>query len=471
MLEPRYRTDVGALLDAGTRFALPVPVAERRGLAIGWLWLGVAALAGSGLFAILLVLARTPGLRAWFPVADFFRVALVIHVDLSVLVWFVACSGLLLNVAAPPRRPEAGVTALVLTSLGAACMLASPFVGTGAVVMSNYVPVLDRWLFLYGLALVAAGFAVDLLRYLAASVRATGLYDGDDSLRFGLLGAAVAGVLSLAALVWSWIETPPSLSASSYYEALFWGPGHVVQFAWTLLMLVAWLWLASASGARLALTPRIAALLLGVGAAAALVSPMIYASWPVFAPEHQRMFTWLMRFGGGLAILPIGLAVGLGLLIGERPTGSRCVLRSALLASMLLFAIGGAIGFLIRGDDVRVPAHYHGSIVGVTLAMMGIAYLLGPKLGKRPLPERLARWQIRLYAAGQLMHIAGLVWSGGYGVRRKAAGAAQSLDALSQIAGMGLMGAGGLLAIVGGLLFVLVMLRVLPMRESRAMDG
>jgi hypothetical protein len=42
-----------------------------------------------------------------------------------------------------------------------------------------------------------------------------------------------------------------------------------------------------------------------------------------------------------------------------------------------------------------------------------------------------------------LMHIVGLVWSGGYGVQRKVAGAEQVLRSPGEVAGMGLMGLGG----------------------------
>jgi heme/copper-type cytochrome/quinol oxidase subunit 1 len=105
---------------------------------------------------------------------------------------------------------------------------------------------------------------------------------------------------------------------------------------------------------------------------------------------------------------------------------------------------------------VRIPAHYHGSIVGVTIAMMGLAYWLLPRLGfAAPMP-RLATWQTYLYGGGQLLHIAGLVWSGGYGVQRKVADGALAERSLEQVLGMGLMGAGGLIAIVGGMLFVVV---------------
>jgi heme/copper-type cytochrome/quinol oxidase subunit 1 len=69
-----------------------------------------------------------------------------------------------------------------------------------------------------------------------------------------------------------------------------------------------------------------------------------------------------------------------------------------------------------------------------------------------------------LYGVGQLLHITGLVWSGGYGVQRKVAGAEQVLRSSGEVAGMALMGAGGLLAIVGGLLFVVVVLKAIRRR-------
>ncbi|MFN7452136.1 MAG: hypothetical protein ACK5R5_04440, partial [Alphaproteobacteria bacterium] len=55
-----------------------------------WLMLGVAALAIAGLFSLILVIARTPQLAG---LKELFSVALVVHVDLSVLVWFLAVMG------------------------------------------------------------------------------------------------------------------------------------------------------------------------------------------------------------------------------------------------------------------------------------------------------------------------------------------------------------------------------------------
>jgi cytochrome c oxidase subunit I len=98
--------------------------------------------------------------------------------------------------------------------------------------------------------------------------------------------------------------------------------------------------------------------------------------------------------------------------------------------------------------------------------MMGTVYHLLPQLGWREVTGRAAVLQPWLYGTGQLLHITGLVWSGGYGVQRKVAGAEQVLRTTGETVGMGLMGLGGLLAIAGGLLFVVVVLGA--MRRPRA---
>jgi heme/copper-type cytochrome/quinol oxidase subunit 1 len=189
------------------------------------------------------------------------------------------------------------------------------------------------------------------------------------------------------------------------------------------------------------------------------VTPYAYLAHDVLSLEHRELHTLGMRVGGGLAILPIGLAVALALARQRHIAGDARPLRAALLASMALFAAGGLMGIAIDGSNVKIPAHYHGCIVAVTLAMMGIVYYLLPRLGYGTPRGRLAATQPLLYGAGQLMHIAGLVWSGGYGVQRKVAGGEQVLRSSGEVLGMGLMGFGGLIAIAGGLLFVVVVCR------------
>jgi heme/copper-type cytochrome/quinol oxidase subunit 1 len=195
------------------------------------------------------------------------------------------------------------------------------------------------------------------------------------------------------------------------------------------------------------------------------VTPVAYLAHDIASVEHRNLLTLAMRFGGGVTIVPIGLAVLYAL--ARAPAGLRCgwgltaPLRAALLASVLLFAAGGVIGIFISGSNVRIPAHYHGCIVGVTLALMGLVYHLLPRLGYGVPQGSLATLQPALYGVGQLMHIVGLVWSGGYGVQRKVAGAEQVLRSHGEVAGMALMGLGGAVAIAGGLVFVAVLLRAL----------
>jgi hypothetical protein len=448
-------------------YALAVPAdVTRRAMAVGWLGHALAAIIASGVFSVLLVAARTPYLAPLFPVADFFHVALVVHVDLSVLVWFVACAGLAWTVNGTARFAGLGWFALALAAVGAAMMSAAPFVGRGEPVMANYIPVLDAPVFLSGLVVFGAGFGALTLRAMAAPAPVGFALEGADAQRFGLNAAAVSGAVALGAFVWSWLGVPAELSGKTYYELLWWGGGHVLQFTWTLLMLVAWLWLATLCGARVPLGSRVATLLFAIALAAVFATPVIYLAWDVTSNQHRQLLTWLMRFGGGLAILPVAAALAIGLARAPRAAGEARPLRAALVASMLLFAVGGAIGFLIKGSDVRIPAHYHGSIVGVTLALMGLAYALAPRLGLGTPSPRLATLQPILYGGGQLLHIVGLVWSGGYGVQRKVAGAAQVLRTTQEVVGMGVMGLGGLIAIAGGVLFVVIMLKAVFARRG-----
>ena len=229
-------------------YALAVPQDARRRLALGWLWLGLAALIGAGVFSLLLVASRTPLVQNVFPLLDFFHVALVVHVDLSVLVWFLAFAGAFWSLNCTPGWLRLGWGALAIAAAGAALMTVSPFVGQPVPVMSNYVPVLESRLFLAGLMVFAAGVALLTLRSLGAVPRIGARLDGAGVLRFGLNAAAVSTAVAIAAFAWSWAELPAALDGKAYYELLFWGGGHVLQFTWTLLMFVAWLWLASESG-------------------------------------------------------------------------------------------------------------------------------------------------------------------------------------------------------------------------------
>jgi len=72
--------------------------------------------------------------------------------------------------------------------------------------------------------------------------------------------------------------------------------------------------------------------------------------------------------------------------------------------------------------------------------------------------SRLAKIRVYTYGIGQLLHGLGLAWAGGYGMARKVGGSAEVLDNIQQTMGMALMGTGGLIATIGGILFLIIVI-------------
>ncbi|MBI5439431.1 MAG: cbb3-type cytochrome c oxidase subunit I [Nitrosomonadales bacterium] len=440
-----------------------MPSEASRKLASGWLWLGIASLVGAGLFAILLVLSRTPYIQDVFPWVDFFHSALVVHVDLSVLLWFMAFAGVLWSLNSSSRFVGIGWLALVLASGGAAAIVLSPFVGAGKPLMSNYVPVIQSAFFFSGLIVFGAGIAISVLRSLIAAPSADLWQRGEGSIRIGFYAASIATVFALISFGWSYALVPDIVESTQYYDLLFWGGGHVLQFTYLLLMLAGWLWLADACGAKVPLTPRVASIFLILGLLPVFYVPFIYLFYGDNLGNYMVQFTQLMKVGGAFAPVPLGLAILYGIGAGRGPAATDPQ-RAALLSSIILFAIGGGISLMIGESNTIITAHYHGTGGAISLAFMGLAIHLLPRLGYREPDLKWAALMPYIYGAGQLLHILGLLWSGGYGVQRKVAGAAQGLHGFAQTAGMGLMGLGGLIAVVGGIMFLVVVFKAMRRR-------
>lgn len=447
------------------QFTLANPNSNARRLSAAWLLLGVSALLVGGLFTILVVLSRTPYFQEIIPWLDFFRTALVVHVNLTVLVWFIAFAGVLWSYTSSRRCPGCGWAALALAVAGTLVIVISPFTGESHPLMNNYVPVLQNPVFFAGLGIFGAGFCLLVLRACVTAFDHDNQTSGESALRFGLFVAAMASLFALVSLLFSYLGIDDGFEGLAYYDRLFWGGGHIIQFSHTQLMLVAWLWLASISGARLRLSPRVTLLLFALGLSPVFAVPAIYLAFDVSSGGHLFWFIQLMKYGGAVAAVPVGIATTLAVLERPRAKPGFEFERNALVFSILLFGGGGVIGFMIQGSNVTVPAHYHGAIVGVTLAFMGLTGHLLPRLGFRPLGGRLARWQPVVYGSGQLMHITGLAWSGGYNVARKSVASEQGFE---QVAGMGLMGLGGLISIIGGVIFILLVYRAMRPEHPRA---
>jgi cytochrome c oxidase subunit 1 len=445
-------------------YELPLTGDQTRWAVTAWLTLGLISLVAAGFFSLLLVLARTPVIQNLIPFLDFFRIALVVHVTLSALIWLLAVSAATWSLSASNNKPAWDRLSFWLAAAGTATIIVSPFIGAGEPLMNNYVPVLQHPLFFGGLILFTLGILSHLIRAIAFRPQIRASLSGASALQSGITVSMILTGLAIAAVATSWYGLPNAMEGRIYFEFLFWGGGHVIQFSYTLLMMIAWVVLAAASGCRFELTPRLTLVFAVFLALPVIPVPFFYLAHDITTVGHRLAFTELMKYGG-LSCLPLGLAVTASLWRAEKPLGKQRYLRAALLSSLSLFAVGGILGFMIAGLDIVIPAHYHGTTVGVTIAFMGLTYYLLPRLGFGDLPERMATWQPYLYGGGQLMHIVGLAWSGGYGVQRKTAGAAQGLEGLGQTAGMGLMGLGGLISVIGGILFLIVAYKSMSKRQ------
>ncbi len=427
-----------------------------------WLIVGITALALAGVLAIVLVIARTPQLAALTLFKDLFGKSLVIHVDLSVLVWFLAAAAMLWQLMEHVQERSWICLRYVRASglwcflIGTVLMAASIVMG-GEALKNNYIPMLTNAGFVFSLGLILAGICLAALDALGRTTLSD-FKAPEGAIGFGIASSAVIVLIACLCFYLSAENIRGRVQGEQLYEIIFWGGGHVLQFLYVQIIMVAWLWLTRALGGGL---PRNIWLfpLFAIGPLIALSSPAAYLLYDVTSFEYRQFFTEQMKWGLGIAPTLLGCALLLKLLHVKTPWRSeRRALFSTLFMSLALFFFGGTFGLAIEAETVLVPAHYHGSIVGVTLALMGATYLLLPRFGGAPVAQsRLAFWQPVLYGGGQLMHISGLAWSGGYEVLRKTPG--DVTDAAR--AAMGMMGLGGLLAIIGGIIFVIVVWRSL----------
>lgn len=429
-----------------------------------WLWLGVSALAIAGLFAIILVAARTPQIAKF---GDIFTVALVVHVDLSVLFWFlcVACLGWSRmqarhGVALPYWQSGGFYTVAAAT----AAVALSPIDPHWEALKSNYIPVLNNFPFILGLGLLAAGMVVMLLPLARMATPSRWKHTTTEETLF--FDAGITTAIALVAFAFSARLLPADLPHEMRFNQLFWAGGHILQFTFTLLMMAGWVALAHMFLTRPVPRPlvRIASLIC-VGAA--LKSFAGFTKHPFDTSDFMVYQTRVMIELGGTGAGILGLYLLYRLLFTPGITRQNRAYVATLVCSMVLFVAGGALGLMIRGENVTVPAHYHGAIIGITLALMGYAYSLLPHYGyKSVAATRLALWQPIVLCIGQLMHIGGLAYSGGYGVLRKTPAGETPNLAPDVKAALGFMGMGGLLAIIGGLLFVVVMVRALRKKQE-----
>ena len=406
-------------------------------LAKNWLLLAVSALALSGLFTILLIVARTTKAE-YFVIRDMFTTSLIVHVNLGILVWLFA---MMMSYFSAKQPNQASRTGFYMALAGTVLITLSPFFGFGTPYQNNYIPIYDNTLFKLGIALFLASVFYSAAKHLSKNVE--------------ILSCILLIFIAFASFVASYIGIKNRVSSHYMYELLFWGGGHVLQFVYAQIMVLAWLEILRRNKVDLPFSEAFRSyLLMAPVVFAAGTSVYIYATQSVETIGYVDYFTYQMIAGCGICAIPFGL----GML--NRLWDLKGFDKLSVLFSLILFAAGGMLGNVayarvLQGDiTTLIPSHYHGSVIAVTIALMGLGYRM---IGLTK--SRAAYIQMLIYSLGQLIYFAGLAILGQHGAPRKTPGI-QGIDVPQMV--YHFMHLGGTMALIGGIMFVVIILRHLP---------
>ncbi len=416
-----------------------------------WFILSILSIGTGGFFAFLVGMSRTPFGHQFFP-ENYFYYALVGHVDLAIVLWLMSFSVLFWTRIFGDKELEK--IPLLLSYMGYVLISLSVLLALGKPVPNNYVPVLVHPLFFAGLILYFSGFSYKLARYMNKAIKSILSEDP-------LVNSASTGVVTALLMIISYI---PSFFKSGnaqeyllYFERLFWIPGHIQQFVNGTLLLIGWYYLLKLEGRKLKL-----GLLKYANLSFILFSFFTFILLFIFEDPIQRESkVWS----------EIAYAVGLGIPIFIHSINilknirlKLNVFSTALILSFVLYYTGILIAYLGLSNDLRVPAHYHGAVTSITLVLMAISYGLLREYGYKKVIGKMARIQPYFYGIGMILFVLSLYWAGKKGAPRKTYGVDYVNDP-SLILYLALMGVGTILAVIGGVMFVVYVLSSLLLRE------
>ncbi len=309
-----------------------------------------------------------------------------------------------------------------LTVAGSLLAAVGTFGTWGDPVLTEFVPVVVEPAFLSGLTLFMVGVVVTTGCFIYAVTRAE--ITRMALAPYGMLCTAammvatgLAGVATITRLFGDWFafqlawRTPHIL-----FQAIFWGPAHLIQFAVIGAMVVSWILLLPRPGlgTRAEFWIRIAFVIQLVFTAVTLF--ILYAVDPLALPKMTTL-NILISDAQALPVLFIAVLILPVALRGGWGPGS-----SGLLLSLLLFVDGLAIALvgIRQSNPAWVPSHYQAMVPGaVLIAFMGVTTELIPLLGRR-LPSRLlATVQTWAYGTGILVVSLAMLWAALLGGERR----------------------------------------------------
>jgi cytochrome c oxidase subunit I len=458
----------------------------------------VVALLIGGVLALLITLTRWQAIH--LVNAENFYLYLTAHGLDMLAVWIIFfeiailyfCSSTLLRCRL--ATPRLAWLAFALMVIGTLTFNAAVFTGNATVMFTSYVPLPGHPAFYLGLILFAVGALIGCFIFLGTLVvaKAEKTYEGSIPLvTFGAMTACIIAIFTIASgaiiliptFLWSvgYVKTIDPLM----YRTIWWAFGHSSQQINVSAHVAVWYAIAAIVFGAKPMSERVSRTafvlyicFLQLASAHHLLSdPGLSVEWKVFNTSYAMYLAVLASMIHGLTVpgsievaqREKGLTKGLFEWLRKAPWGNPVF--SGMIISLFGFGFLGGISGVMMGTEqlnmlihntIYVPGHFHATVViGTTLAFMALTYFLLPTLFNREviLPG-LAKWQPYLFGGGMAVFCLAMMGAGTLGVPRRHwditfAGTALPYEFPgSAMLMLAIMGVAGLVAIVGGLIYV-----------------
>ena len=433
--------------------------------------------------------------------ADLFYRFLTLH-GLNMLIFFIIFFEMAVLYFAGPvllscrlPAPRVGWLAFGLMAIGMLVVNTMVLQGRADVLFTSYPPLQAHPLYYLGIILFAVGALLVTGLFFATLVvaRRERTYEGSVPLvTFGALTAAIIAVITLLhgaviyipTLLWSlgYMTVDPQV-----YRMVWWGLGHSSQQINVAAHVSIWYLLAGLTVGGVVVNEKISRMafvlyVLFISMASAhhlLVDPGMGPAWKVWNTSYAMYLAVL-------ASMVHGFTVPAGIEMGQRLRGyTRSLFEwlkkapwsdpgfSGMALSIVIFGfIGGITGVTIGTEQIniivhntlRVPGHFHSTVVGGTaLAFMAVTYYVLPLIfRKRVALWGLAKIQPYIFGLGIVILSMSMIFQGIFGVPRRHWDVSFS-NAPFQVEYhpavqlfQATMGIGGLLAILGGLAYIVI---------------
>jgi cytochrome c oxidase subunit I len=460
----------------------------------------VVCLLVGGVLAIGVVLTRWPAVHL-LPANTFYQVLTAHGIDMLIfwiiffeiaILYFCGSTLLRTRIAAP----RIAWLAFALMVIGAVTNNVAVYQGGSSVMMTSYVPMMAAPSFYLGLILFAVGALIACFVFLGTLVVAKRERTYQGSVPLVTFGAITACIIAVFTITSGAIILIPTYLMSIglvenvdalIYRTIWWAFGHSSQQINVSAHVSVWYLVAAICFGARPMSERVSrgAFLLYIvflqlaSAHHLLADPGLSTEWKVVNTSYFMYFAVLASMIHGLTVpgsmevaqRQKGFTKGWFEWLRKAPWGNPVF--SGVFISIIGFGFLGGISGVMMGTEqlnmiihntLYVPGHFHATVViGTTLTFMALTYYLIPVLFRREMiAPRLAKWQPYLFGFSMYFFCLVMMGAGTLGVSRRHwdmafSGVAQAYEwPGAAYLMMGLVGLGGVFAIVGGGIYIYI---------------